>query len=120
MCCLVRLPRGHFSCVSHGVFRDPTPFKGDLFISMCRFLAFYSGFAMRVEYAFRMYMPPLDCKQNCVYTCVYGVQGELSRNRLLTLVMSKIVFCKKNLLTHSIYGLLRHPDEGADPGQMRG
>lgn len=40
-------PRGHFSCMTHGgvqrLFRDPAPFKGDLFTSMCRFLDFYSG-----------------------------------------------------------------------------
>ena len=29
--------------MTHRVFRDPAPFKGDLFTSMCRFLEFYSG-----------------------------------------------------------------------------
>ena len=43
MCCQVRLPRGHFKGMTHGVFRDPAPFKGDLFTSMCRFLELYSG-----------------------------------------------------------------------------
>lgn len=29
--------------MTHGIFRDLAPFKGDLFTSMCRFLEFYSN-----------------------------------------------------------------------------
>lgn len=43
VCCQAGSPGEHFSCMTHRVFRDPAPFKGDLFTSMCRFLGFYSG-----------------------------------------------------------------------------
>jgi hypothetical protein len=43
VCCQVGLPRGHLSCMTHGVFRDPAPFKGDLFTRVGRvFFEFYS------------------------------------------------------------------------------